>query len=105
MIPVARLSTPNLANLYLMRRPDLMHNFTKIHLWRMTQWKSIVYLDADVVALRAPDELFDTEQDFAAASDVGFPDIFNSGVMFLRPNQGDFRALQNMAAAGDSFDG
>ena len=88
-----------------MQRPDLLYTFTKIHLWQLTQYRKIVYLDSDVLALRSPDELFDLTDDFCAAPDVGFPDIFNSGVMVLSPNMGDFWALQNMAAAGDSFDG
>lgn len=88
-----------------MRRPDLQLTFTKIHLWRFTQFRKIVYVDADVVALRAPDELFDIQEDFAAAPDVGFPSIFNTGVMVLSPDSGTYAALRNMANVGDSFDG
>jgi glycogenin glucosyltransferase len=88
-----------------MGRPDLGFAFTKIALWRQTQFRKIVYLDADVVALRALDELFDLDVPFAAAPDIGWPDAFNSGVMVINPNMGDYWALQTMAAAGDSFDG
>lgn len=100
-----RIRSPNLKNLYLMDRADLVYAFTKINLWRQTQFRKIVYLDADIVALRAPDELFDIDAPFAAAPDVGWPDAFNTGVMVLTPNMGDYWALQTMAAAGDSFDG
>jgi glycogenin glucosyltransferase len=72
-----------------MNRADLLFTFTKINLWRQTQFRKIVYIDADVVALRAPDELFDIQDTFAAAPDVGWPDAFNSGVMVLSPNMGD----------------
>jgi glycogenin glucosyltransferase len=88
-----------------MGRPDLAFAFTKIALWRQIQFRKIVYLDADVVALRALDELFDLEVDFAASPDIGWPDAFNSGVMVIKPNMGDYWALHTMAAAGDSFDG
>lgn len=88
-----------------MGRPDLAFAFTKIALWRQTQFRKIVYLDADVVALRALDELFDIEASFAAAPDIGWPDAFNSGVMVLNPDMGEYWALQTMAATGDSFDG
>lgn len=88
-----------------MGRPDLALAFTKLALWRQTQFRKIVYLDADVVALRALDELFDIDAPFAAAPDIGWPDAFNSGVMVITPNMGDYWALQTMAAAGDSFDG
>jgi glycogenin glucosyltransferase len=105
LIPVERIRTPSPANLYLMGRPDLSFAFTKIALWRQTQFRKIVYLDADVVALRALDELFDIEASFAAAPDIGWPDAFNSGVMVISPSMGEYWALQTMAATGDSFDG
>lgn len=105
LIPVDRVSNPAPANLYLMGRPDLLFAFTKIALWRQTQFRKIVYLDADVVVLRAPDELFDLKAPFAAAPDVGWPDAFNSGVMVLNPDMGDYWALHTLASSGDSFDG
>jgi glycogenin glucosyltransferase len=88
-----------------MNRPDLISAFTKIELWRQTQYKKIIYLDADVVALRAPDELFALDTDFAAVPDIGWPDCFNTGVMVLRPNLQDYYALQAFAQRGISFDG
>ncbi|KAK3697668.1 glycogenin glucosyltransferase [Vermiconidia calcicola] len=104
-IPIERIGNPNPANLYLMNRPDLLYTFTKINLWRMVQFRKIVYIDSDVVSLRAPDELFDTQETFAAAPDVGWPDAFNTGVMVLTPHMGDYWALRTQASAGDSFDG
>ncbi|KAI4714435.1 hypothetical protein J4E89_000115 [Alternaria sp. Ai002NY15] len=105
LIPVERIRNANPANLYVMGRPDLAFAFTKIALWRQTQFRKLVYLDADVVALRALDELFDIEASFAAAPDIGWPDAFNSGVMVITPDMGEYWALQTMAATGDSFDG
>jgi glycogenin glucosyltransferase len=105
LIPVERIRNANPANLYLMGRPDLAFAFTKIALWRLTQFRKIVYLDADVVALRALDELFDIEAPFAAAPDIGWPDAFNSGVMVITPDMGEYWSLHTMAATGDSFDG
>ncbi len=104
-IPIQRIGTPNPANLYLMNRPDLLYTFTKINLFRLTQFRKILYLDADVVALRAPDELFALPDTFAAAPDVGWPDAFNTGVMLIAPHMGDYHALHTLASAGDSFDG
>lgn len=88
-----------------MNRADLLFTFTKINLWRQVQFRKIVYIDADVVALRAPDELFALSDSFAAAPDVGWPDIFNTGVMVLSPDMGTYWALSTLANAGDSFDG
>ncbi|KAF2455924.1 hypothetical protein BDY21DRAFT_365139 [Lineolata rhizophorae] len=105
VIPVDRIGNPNPANLFHMDRADLLYAFTKIALWRQTQFRKLVYLDADVVVLRALDELFDLPHAFAAAPDVGWPDAFNTGVMVLTPNMGDYWALRTLAASGDSFDG
>ncbi|KAI9758343.1 MAG: hypothetical protein M4579_003082 [Chaenotheca gracillima] len=105
VIPVDRITNKSPANLYLMNRGDLGSTFTKINLWRQGQFRKIVYIDADVVALRAPDELFDTEETFAAAPDIGWPDCFNSGVMALSPNMGDYYSLLALAQRGISFDG
>ncbi|CAK7226539.1 glycogenin glucosyltransferase [Sporothrix bragantina] len=92
-------------NLHLMNRPDLHSAFTKINLWKQAQFRKIVYIDADVVAYRAPDELFDLPHAFAAAPDIGWPDLFNTGVMVLTPNVGEYYALAAMAQRGISFDG
>lgn len=58
-----------------------------------------------MLCLRAPDELFALTDSFAAAPDVGFPDIFNSGFFVTAPDAGIYAALRAMAATGDSFDG
>ncbi|KAM3545647.1 hypothetical protein ARSEF1564_001462 [Beauveria bassiana] len=105
VIPVPRIRNEHRANLYLMHRPDLDSAFTKIHLWKQTQFSKIIYIDADVVAYRAPDELFALQHSFGAAPDIGWPDLFNTGVMVLVPNLGDYYALLAMAERGISFDG
>ncbi|GAB1314363.1 glycogenin glucosyltransferase [Madurella fahalii] len=105
VIPVCRIRNERPANLGLMNRPDLHSAFTKINLWKQTQFRKIVYVDADVVAYRAPDELFNLPHAFSAAPDIGWPDLFNTGVMVLTPNMGDYHALMALAERGISFDG
>ncbi|KAK4241273.1 Glycogenin-1 [Achaetomium macrosporum] len=105
VIPVSRIQNEHAADLDLMNRPDLHSAFTKINLWRQTQFRKIVYVDADIVAYRAPDELFDLDHAFSAAPDIGWPDLFNTGLMVLTPNMGDYYALMAMAQRGISFDG
>ncbi|ESA42597.1 glycosyltransferase family 8 protein [Neurospora crassa] len=105
VIPVETIQNDRPANLFLMNRPDLHSAFTKINLWKQTQFRKIVYIDADVVAYRAPDELFDLPHAFSAAPDIGWPDLFNTGVMVLSPNMGDYYAMLAMAERGISFDG
>jgi glycogenin glucosyltransferase len=105
IIPVERVVNQFPDNLHLMNRADLHSTFTKIALWKQLQFRKIVYVDADMVALRAPDELFDLPHAFSAAPDIGWPDIFNTGLMVLSPNLTDYFALKAMAERGISFDG
>ncbi|KAJ9611543.1 glycogenin glucosyltransferase [Cladophialophora chaetospira] len=105
VVAVQQINNRNPANLYLMNRPDLISTFTKIELWRQTQYKRIVYLDADMVVLRAPNELLTLDTDFAAVTDIGWPDCFNSGMLVLNPNMSDYYALYALAQRGISFDG
>ncbi|KAL8670420.1 MAG: hypothetical protein Q9168_005049 [Polycauliona sp. 1 TL-2023] len=105
LIPVKPIVNKSPVNLYLMHRPDLISTFTKIELWRQTQFRKIVYLDADTVALKSPDELFAEKSHFAAVPDIGWPDCFNSGVLVLSPNMGDYYSLLALAQRGVSFDG
>lgn len=68
VIPVDPIFNETPANLDLMDRLDLNAAFTKINIWKQTQFRKILFVDADVVALRAPDELFDIETEFAVSS-------------------------------------
>lgn len=88
-----------------MNRTDLHSAYTKITLWKQTQFRKIVYIDSDVVAYKAPDELFAIEHPFSAAPDIGWPDIFNTGVMVLTPNETDYQAMAALAEQNTSFDG
>ncbi|KAI5867141.1 glycosyltransferase family 8 protein [Durotheca rogersii] len=105
VIPVSRIQNSRPENLQLMNRTDLHSAFTKINLWKLAQFRKIVYIDADIVAYRAPDELFDIAAPFSAAPDIGWPDIFNTGVMVLTPNLKDYNALVALAEENTSFDG
>lgn len=78
VIPVEPIYSRTPDGLRLMKRLDLSAALTKIHLWNQTQFRKVVYVDADMVAMRPPDELFDLDQNFAASPDVGWPDCFNS---------------------------
>ena len=105
ILPVQRIVNKQPAHLYVMDRPDLISTFTKIELWRQTQYRRIVYYDADMVVLRSPNELLRMNTQFAAVPDIGWPDCFNSGMMVLNPNMGDYFSLLALAQRGISFDG
>lgn len=102
-VPIIAGNAPD--NLQLLGRLELNETFTKINLWNQTQFKKILYLDADVLPLYPPDELFVVEATFAASPDIGWPDCFNSGVMLLAPSEDTYQALLNLAQTGRSFDG
>ncbi|EFO93752.1 hypothetical protein CRE_12592 [Caenorhabditis remanei] len=91
-------------NLALIGRPDLGVTFTKLHCWRLTQYSKAVFLDADTMVIRNADELFE-RPDFSAAADIGWPDMFNSGVFVFSPSLVIYRALIALATSSGSFDG
>jgi len=87
-----------------MKRPELGVTLTKIHCWRLTQYKKCVFLDADTLVLKNIDELFEREE-LSAVPDIGWPDCFNSGVFVYSPSEDTFRALLKLATESGSFDG
>lgn len=106
-IPVHTITGTSTQNLEIIGRPDLGATFTKLHLWNLTQYERVLYLDADTLVLNNVDHLFQLpkEIDFAASPELGFPDCFNSGVMLLRPNEDTFEELCKFAKTRESFDG
>ncbi|KAI8984678.1 nucleotide-diphospho-sugar transferase [Mycotypha africana] len=106
IIKVDTLRSSNYDNLKLLGRPDLDITFTKIHLWNLTQYSKVVFLDADTYPLKRIDELFNVEATFAAAPDAGWPDCFNSGVFVATPSKTTYSELLSLAASEKgSFDG
>ena len=98
------MSSDDEENLALLRRPELGVTFSKLHAWRLEQYSKCVFLDADTLIVANVDELFEREE-LSAASDVGWPDLFNSGVFVYRPNQATFSALKDLAKQEGSYDG
>ncbi|XP_042407122.1 UDP-glucuronate:xylan alpha-glucuronosyltransferase 2-like isoform X1 [Zingiber officinale] len=72
------------------------YNYSKLRLWQLTEYRKVVFVDADVLVLRNLDLLFRFPQVSAAGNDGV---IFNSGVMVLEPSACTFAAL--MAARAD----
>jgi glycogenin len=50
-------------------------------------------------------QLFSLPYEFAAAPDVGWPDIFNSGVMAFQPGQEKFDEIMTILQSKGSWDG
>ena len=79
--------------------------FTKLRLWEMVRFETLVYVDADCVCVQAIDNLFDLDVDFAAAPDIFPPDNFNAGVMVVRPNKALFEKMLRHIPLLASYDG
>ncbi|XP_066442394.1 glycogenin-1-like isoform X2 [Eleutherodactylus coqui] len=104
VLEVDLLDSADSVRLLLLKRPELGVTFTKIQCWTLTQYTKCVYMDADTIALRNIDELFDREE-LSAAPDSGWPDCFNSGVFVFRPSLDTFKYILQYARDHGSFDG
>jgi len=98
------LDSGDAANLALIKRPELGVTFTKLHCWTLTQYTKAVFLDADCVILQNSDELFEYPE-LSAAPDVGWPDIFNTGVFVFVPSNETYNSLIQFSVTNGSFDG
>ncbi|KAF4604961.1 glycogenin glucosyltransferase [Pleurotus pulmonarius] len=93
------------SGLRLLGRPDLNTVLTKLHVFRLIQYSKILFLDADVLPIRPLSHLFTLPHEFAAVPDVGWPDIFNSGVLLLTPGEAKFTELNELLKTKGSWDG
>lgn len=78
---------------------------TKLHVFRLTQYSKIIFLDADVLPVRPLSHLFTLPHEFSAVPDVGWPDIFNSGVLVLSPGEDKFTQLNELLQSKGTWDG
>lgn len=75
---------------------DPLDNFTKLRVWQLEQFESVVFLDADVVTIRNVDRLF-SYPEFSAAPNV-YAELadfhrLNSGVFVAKPNRATFDSM------------
>ncbi|CAH1780810.1 unnamed protein product, partial [Owenia fusiformis] len=104
IVRVDVLDSRDSQKLDLLTRPDLGVTFTKLHCWRLTQFKKCVFLDADTMVLQNVDELFERKE-LSGAPDAGWPDCFNSGVFVYEPSEETYSSLVEFAVKQGSFDG
>lgn len=85
---------------------DPLDNFAKLRLWRLTDYASCIFIDADAIVLRNIDRLF-FYPEFSAAPNVyeSLADFrrLNSGVFVARPSEATFAAMLAMLDAPDAF--
>eukprot|EP00127_Corallochytrium_limacisporum_P004862 Clim_evm6s191 gene=Clim_evmTU6s191 len=75
---------------------------SKLYMWTLTEYERVVYLDLDTLVLSNIDELFDCAQ-FCAS--VRHSDMFNSGVMVLKPDMELFEDMVNNLQTMGSYTG
>ncbi|GAA6029786.1 hypothetical protein JCM8097_001049 [Rhodosporidiobolus ruineniae] len=105
VVGVEPIASKSLDELKLLGRRDLALTLTKLHLFRLTKYQKILFLDADTLVLRPLSHLFDLPVPFAAAPDQGWPDSFNSGVFVAEPSKDTFEALVRMMRERGTWDG
>ena len=83
-----------------------LDNFAKLRLWQLTEYDSVVFIDADALMLRNCDKLFNYPE-FSAAPNVyeGLADFqrLNSGVFTARPSAKTFDDMLAKLDVNDAF--
>lgn len=89
------------------RLKDFTYTYTKLHIFGFTQYDKIIFLDSDLIVIKSIDHLFDeVEDDFAACACTPYwEDVFNSGVMVIKPDKSTFRDLMIKKNILPTYDG
>jgi alpha-N-acetylglucosamine transferase len=94
---VESIANPSNAN------PRFADTYSKLNAWRLTEYATVLWLDADSIVLKPIDALFRVNAPFAAVADCC--DFFNSGVMVLHPSQAVFEDMMSKRDKLASYDG
>lgn len=92
-------------------RPQLAVSLTKILIWQLHQYDHVIYLDADTIPIKSLDHLFERyasqkSTEIVSAPDIGWPDVFNSGVMIVKPDPAVFEFIKEYSEKEQaSYDG
>lgn len=76
--------------------------YTKLKIFNMTNYKKVVYLDADTVVLRNIDDLFQCQK-FCA--NLKHSERLNSGVMVVEPSESVFKDMMDKVSTLPSYTG
>ena len=91
------------------RLNDFTYTYTKLHIFRFDEYEKIIYLDSDLIVVKSIDHLFNkVEGSFAACAQTPYrEDLFNSGVMVIKPSKhtfDDLMAQKDILATVDGGD-
>ena len=91
-------------------RWDLAEKFAVLHVWAMTIYETIVFLDADTFVQNSIDDLIHMDlkgKSLGVTKDIRekkWVDTFNSGVMLIHPNKIEYKRLVDLLHSGLKFD-
>ncbi|MDJ0814951.1 MAG: glycosyltransferase [Desulfobacterales bacterium] len=89
------------------RLEDFLYTYTKLYVFGYEEFDRIIFLDSDLIVVKCIDHLFDdVSSDFAACACTPYwEDIFNSGVMVLRPKRSLFNDIIAKKDKLSTYDG
>jgi glycogenin len=104
VIHVTPLPNPNVAR--VRDRPWFATTYSKLHVFGLTQFDVVVFIDADTLPLANLDALFHMNTSyFAAAPEMMPPDTFNTGLMVVRPSPALRDRVMDARDSISSYDG
>ncbi|KAK3007995.1 hypothetical protein RJ639_014665 [Escallonia herrerae] len=77
-------------------------NYSKLRIWQLIEYDKLLFIDADLVALKNMDEFFQYPELSAAGNDKS---LFNSGVMLVEPSKCMFTILMRKRFTLASYNG
>jgi Lipopolysaccharide biosynthesis proteins, LPS:glycosyltransferases len=91
-------------------RPDLKEKFAVLHVWAMTVYDTVLFIDADTFVQNSLDELIHLDlkgKTIGVTKDIRarkWVDTFNSGVLLLHPDEKEYKRLIELLNSGLVFD-
>jgi hypothetical protein len=91
-------------------RPDLAEKFGVLHVWAMTVYDTVLFIDADTFVQNSVDDLINMDlqgKTIGVTKDIRnkqWVETFNSGVLLLHPDENEFDRLIKLLRSGLVYD-
>mmetsp|Transcript_54506 Transcript_54506/g.81178 ORF Transcript_54506/g.81178 Transcript_54506/m.81178 type:complete len:325 (-) Transcript_54506:249-1223(-) len=91
-------------------RHDLGEKFAVLHVWGMTVYDTVIFIDADTLVKNSLDDLIDMDMEgktIGVTKDIRakrWVDTFNSGVLLLHPDEKEYHRLVELLGSGLEFE-
>lgn len=77
-----------------------MCRYSKLHIWRFTEYRKIIFIDVDCLVVQRIDEAFQWPE-FSAVRDAG--DTFNTGLFVLEPSLQTWQRMRDTYFSAPSY--